>query len=201
MLAYQNPGLLNNIRRCNAGVKLGNGQRLPVIAEGEITLTLPPHGRQLNFTARYVPDLRRNLLSVGALGRQDIHVLCAGPYARIFHAQTNREIGRARCINTGLELNLYRLDPVQPDNSPLHSALICQSQSSTGHDTLMLWHSSLGHSNVRRIGLLFSKGMTADGHEPHDRRPSAHQLHINEGKTDTHGTRVRRTAPKKHTRK
>ena len=52
---FNDPSLLSNIRGCNAGVKLGNGQRLPVIAEGEITLTLPPHGRQLTFTARYVP--------------------------------------------------------------------------------------------------------------------------------------------------
>ena len=198
------PSLLSNIRGCNAGVKLGNGQRLPVIAEGEITLTLPPHGRQLTFTARYVPDLRRNLLSVGALGRQDIHVLCAGPHARIFHAQSNREIGRARCINTGLEFNLYRLDPIHPDNAPLHSVLICQSRSDAGHDSLMLWHRRLGHSNVRRIIHLFNKGMTADGQEPQIRRPTsnAHRLHHNnEGKTaDGHEPQIRRpSAHRLHT--
>ena len=191
------PSLLSNIRGCNAGIKLGNGQRLPVIAEGEITLTLPPHGRLLTFTARYVPDLRRNLLSVGALGRQDIHVLCAGAHARIFHAHSNREIGRARCINTGLEFNLYRLDPIHSDTAPLHSALICQSKSDTERDTLMLWHRRLGHSNVRRILQLFNKGMTADSHELQIRyRPKsdAHRLHHdNQGKTaDGHEPQIRR---------
>lgn len=71
--------LLHRARHCNAGVKLGNGHRLSVLAEGEANILLPPHGHKLTITVRYVPELRRNLLSAGALGRQGIHVLCAGP--------------------------------------------------------------------------------------------------------------------------
>ena len=149
-------------------------QRLPVIAEGEITLTLPPHGRQLTFTARYVPDLRRNLLSVGALGRQDIHVLCAGAHARIFHAHSNREIGRARCINTGLEFNLYRLDPIHSDTAPLHSALICQSKSDTERDTLMLWHRRLGTQQCPQNSPTIQQGH--DGRQPRAADPLQTQI-------------------------
>ena len=156
--------LLSHVRRCNTAVKLGNGQRLPVIAEGEVTLLLPPHGRKLTITARYVPELRRNLLSAGALGRQGVHVLCAGPRAHIYHAQSGHEIGQARCINEGAEFNLYRIDPLH-DTSPLHTAaLACQSNTDTEHDTVSLWHRRLGHSNDRRVRHLFAPGMTADGH-------------------------------------
>ena len=119
--------LLSRVRACNAGVQLGNGQRLPVTAEGEVTIVLPPLNKKLTFTARFVPGLRRNLLSVGALGRQGIHVLCAGPLAHIFHVQSRDEIGQAVRIEQGSEYNLYRIDPIH-DSSPLHTALLsCQS--------------------------------------------------------------------------
>ena len=111
---------------------------------------------KLTITARYVPELRRNLLSAGALGRQGIHVLCAGARAHIYHAQSNAEIGQARRINEGSEYNLYRIDPTH-DTSPLHTALLtCQSNSDTEHDTVSLWHRRLGHSNVRRVRQVFS---------------------------------------------
>jgi transposase InsO family protein len=156
--------LLSRARHCNAGVKLGNGHRLSVLAEGETTILLPPHGHKLTITVRYVPELKRNLLSAGALGRQGIHVLCAGPRAHIFHAQSKQEIGQARCINEGSEYNLYRIDPMH-DTGPLHSALLsCQSNTDTEHDTATLWHRRLGHSNMRRIRQLFDKNTTADGH-------------------------------------
>ena len=111
-----------------------------------------------------MPELRRNLLSAGALGRQGVHVLCAGPRAHNYHAQSGHEIGQARCINEGAEFNLYRIDPLH-DTSPLHTAaLACQSNTDTEHDTVSLWHRRLGHSNDRRVRHLFAPGMTADGH-------------------------------------
>ena len=169
--------LLSHARQCNTGVRLGNGQRLSVLAEGEVTILLPPHGRKLTTTARYVPELRRNLLSAGALGRQGIHLLCAGQQAHLFHAQSGDEIGQARCINEGSEYNLYRIDPVH-DTSPLHTALLtCQSNSDTEHDTVRLWHRRLGHSNARRVRQLFKAGTTADGHALQNRiRPNTPQL-------------------------
>ena len=160
--------LLSRVRRCTGAVKLGNNQRLPIVAEGEVTLILPPHGERLNITAKYVPGLRRNLLSTGELGRHGIHVHYEGPRAYIIHAQSGRRIGQARCINEGSELNLYRVDPIH-DTSPLHSALVCQSNTDTEHDNVMLWHRRLGHSNVRQIQQLFTKGMTADGHAQQSR--------------------------------
>ena len=171
--------LLSHVRPFNAGVRLGNGQRLPVVAEGNVTILLPPHGKKLTFTARYVPELRRNLLSAGALGRQGVHLLCAGQQAHIFHAQSGHEIGQARCINEGSEYNLYRIDPIH-DTSPLHSALLaCQSDADTEHDTVRLWHRRLGHSNVRRIRQLFTAGTTADGHAlQHRIRPDSTQLQL-----------------------
>ena len=160
--------LLSHVRRCDSSVKLGNGQRLPVIAEGDVTLLLPPHGQKLTTRARYVPELSRNLLSVGALGRQGIHVLCAGPRASIFNAQSGQQLGQARRINEGSEYNLYRIDPV--NTSPLHTAaLACQSNTDTEHDTVSLWHRRLGHSNDRRVRHLFAPDMTADSHELQDR--------------------------------
>jgi transposase InsO family protein len=168
--------LLSRVRRSTGAVKLGNNQRLPIVAEGEVTLILQPHGQRLTITAKYVPGLRRNLLSTGALGRHGIHVHYEGPRAYIIHAQSGRRIGQARCINEGSELNLYRVDPIH-DTSPLHSALVCQSNTDTEHDNVMLWHRRLGHSNVRRIQQLFTKGMTADGHALQNRiRPNAHQM-------------------------
>ena len=171
--------LLSRVRACNAGVQLGNGQRLPVTAEGEVTIVLPPLNKKLTFTARFVPGLRRNLLSVGALGRQGIHVLCAGPQAHIFHVQSRDEIGQAVRIDQGSEYNLYRIDPTH-DSSPLHTALLsCQSDADTEHDPVTLWHRRLGHSNVRRVKQLFDEGTTADGHALQSRvRPhSTAQLH------------------------
>ena len=171
--------LLSRVRTCNAGVQLGNGQRLAVTAEGEVTIVLPPLNKKLTFTARFVPALRRNLLSVGALGRQGIHVLCAGPLAHIFHVQSRDEIGQAVRIEQGSEYNLYRIDPTH-DSSLLHTALLsCQSDADTEHDPVTLWHRRLGHSNVRRIKQLFDEGTTADGHAlQHRVRPNnTAQLH------------------------
>ena len=169
--------LLSRVRYCHSGVKLGNGHRLSVTAEGELTIVLPPHGRKLTITARCVPELRRNLLSAGALGRQGIHVLCAGARAHIYHAQSHAEIGQARRIDEGSEYNLYRIDPTH-DTSPLHTALLtCQSNSDTEHDTVSLWHRRLGHSNVRRVRQVFSTGMTADGQALQNRiRPDTPHL-------------------------
>ena len=170
-------GLLTASQPCNTGVRLGNGQRLPVVAEGEVIILLPPPGKKLTITARYVPGLRHNLLSAGALGRQGIHLLCAGQRAHIFHARSGHEIGQARCINEGSQYNLYRIDPIH-DTSPLHSALlVCQSNTDTEHDIVRLWHRRLGHSNIRRIRQLFTTGTTADGHAlQHRIRPETPQL-------------------------
>ena len=116
-----------------------------------------------------MPELRRNLLSAGALGRQGIHLTCAGQQAHLFHAQSGDEIGQARRIDEGSEYNLYRIDPVH-NTSPLHTALLaCQSNTDTEHDIVRLWHRRLGHSNARRIRQLFSAGSTADGHRLQNR--------------------------------
>jgi len=115
--------LLSRVRRCTGAVKLGNNQRLPIVAEGEVTLILQSHGERLNITAKFVPGLRRNLLSTGALGRHGIHVHYEGPRAYIIHAQSGRRIGQARCINEGSELNLYRVDSI-------HTQVLCTQRLS-----------------------------------------------------------------------
>ena len=113
-------------------------QRLPITAEGEVTIILPPHSNKQTVTTRCVPELRRNLLSAGVLGHQDIHLLCAVLRAHTFYAQSGHKIGQARCINEGSEYNLYRIDPTH-DTSPLHSALLaCQSNADTEHDIVRL---------------------------------------------------------------
>ena len=79
-----------------------------------------------------MPELRRNLLSAGALGRQGIHVLYAnyaGPRAHIYRAQSHTEIGQARRLHEGSEYNRYRINPTH-HTSPLHTALLTWQSNS-----------------------------------------------------------------------
>ncbi|KAH9697148.1 hypothetical protein KPL71_023495 [Citrus sinensis] len=135
-------------------LQLGTGRFVSAVKTGSVLLSFNNETLVLN-NCLYVPDIKRNLISVACLSKQG-YTVNFGSSVSIFHNK------RLICSGT-LEDNLYHLSPMIHSmhdtviNNDEHTHLSKKRNISSNQH--YLWHLRLGHINQNRIQRMIKDGL------------------------------------------
>ncbi|KAH9670831.1 hypothetical protein KPL70_017127 [Citrus sinensis] len=135
-------------------LQLGTGQFVSAVKTGSVLLSFNNETLVLN-NCPYVPDIKRNLISVACLSKQG-YTVNFGSSVSIFHNK------RLICSGT-LEDNLYHLSPMIHSmhdtviNNHEHTHL--SKKRNISSNQCYLWHLRLGHINQNRIQRMIKDGL------------------------------------------
>uniref|UniRef100_A0A2N9EUG1 Retrovirus-related Pol polyprotein from transposon TNT 1-94 n=1 Tax=Fagus sylvatica TaxID=28930 RepID=A0A2N9EUG1_FAGSY len=121
-------------------VYLADDEALDVVGMGDVRITLPNGSVWLLQKVRHVPELKRNLISVGQLDTEGHAILFVGGTWKI----TKGAMVVARGKKTG---TLYMT------TSPRDTIAVAEAGADTN-----LWHRRLGHMSEKGMKVLLSKG-------------------------------------------
>uniref|UniRef100_A0A2N9GIS0 Retrovirus-related Pol polyprotein from transposon TNT 1-94 n=1 Tax=Fagus sylvatica TaxID=28930 RepID=A0A2N9GIS0_FAGSY len=121
-------------------VYLADDKALDVVGMGDVRITLPNGSVWLLQKVRHVPELKRNLISVGQLDTEGHAILFVGGTWKI----TKGAMVVARGKKTG---TLYMT------TSPRDTIAVAEAGADTN-----LWHRRLGHMSEKGMKVLLSKG-------------------------------------------
>ena len=121
-------------------VYLADDEALDVVGMGDVRITLPNGSVWLLQKVRHVPELKRNLISVGQLDTEGHAILFVGGTWKI----TKGAMVVARGKKTG---TLYMT------TSPRDTIAVAEAGTDTN-----LWHRRLGHMSEKGMKVLLSKG-------------------------------------------
>ena len=119
---------------------LADGSVLDVVGMGDVRILLPNGAVWLLEKVRNIPDLKRNLISVGQLDDEGHAILFVGGTWKV--TKGVRVLARRKKTGT-----LYMI------SSPRDTIAIADASTDTS-----LWHHRLGHMSEKRMNMLLSKG-------------------------------------------
>ena len=118
---------------------LANGLALDVVGMGDVWILLPNGSVWSLEKVRYIPDLRRNLISVGQLDDEG-HVI-------LFVDGTWKVTKRVRILARGKKTSILYMT-----SSPRDTIAVTDASTDTS-----LWHRRLGHMSEKGMKMLLSK--------------------------------------------
>ena len=119
---------------------LADGSVLDVVGMGDVRILLPNGSVWLLEKVRHIPELRRNLISVGKLDDERHAILFVGGTWKVTKGARVLAVGK----KTG---TLYMT------SSPRDTIVVADASTDTS-----LWHRRLGHMNEKGMKMLLSKG-------------------------------------------
>ena len=119
---------------------LADGSALDVMGLGDVQILLPNESVWLLEEVQHIPDLRRNLISVGQLDDEGHAILFVGGTWKV--TKRARVLARGKMIGT-----LYMT------SCPRDTIVIADANTDTS-----LWHHRLGHMSEKGMKMLLSKG-------------------------------------------
>ena len=119
---------------------LADGSTLDVVGMGDIQILLPNGSVWLLEKVRHIPDLRRNLISVGQLDDER--------HAILFVSDTWKVTKGARVLAHGKKTSTLYMT-----SSPGDTFAVAKPSIDTS-----LWHRRLGHMSEKGMKMLLSKG-------------------------------------------
>ncbi|KAI4300009.1 hypothetical protein L6164_033429 [Bauhinia variegata] len=146
-----NKNWFHSFKEWKGSVRLGDDKVLPVKGSGLLHIKMHD-GIVKTFDAWYVPDLRKNLISLGTLDNQG-HKFAGGD------GQIKVLKGAFLVIKGKCQHGIYTL----LGNSVMGSVAV-SSSSNQGNDCTKLWHRKLGHMSEQGLTILAKKGLL-DGAE------------------------------------
>ena len=133
--------IIQNYVTCDFGkVYLADGSALDVVGMGDVRILLPNRSIWLLEKVRHIPDLKRNLISVGQLDDEG--------YAILFVGGTWKVTKGARVLARGKKTGTLYMT-----SSPRDTIAVADASTDTS-----LWHRKLGHMSEKGIKMLLSKG-------------------------------------------
>ena len=119
---------------------MADGSALDIVGTGDIRILLPNGSVWLLEKVRHIPDLRRNLISVGQLDDEGNAILFAGGTWKV--TKEARVLARGKKTGT-----LYMT------SSTRETIAVAEASNDTS-----LWHRILGHMSQKGMKMLLSKG-------------------------------------------
>ena len=119
---------------------LADGSTLDVVGMGDVQILLPNGSIWLLEKVRHIPDLRRNLISVGQLDVEG--------HAILFVGGTWKVIKGARVLARGKKTGTLYMT-----SSPRDTITVADASIDTS-----LWHRRLGHMSEKGMKMLLLKG-------------------------------------------
>ncbi|RVW83244.1 Retrovirus-related Pol polyprotein from transposon TNT 1-94 [Vitis vinifera] len=136
-------------------VYLADGSALDVVGLGDVRISLPNGSVWLLEKVRHIPDLRRNLISVGQLDDEGHAILFVGGTWKV--TKGARVLARGKKTGT-----LYMT------SCPRDTIAVADASTDTS-----LWHRRLGHMSEKGMKMLLSKGKL-----PELKTPKAEKLEL-----------------------
>ncbi|RVW86112.1 Retrovirus-related Pol polyprotein from transposon TNT 1-94 [Vitis vinifera] len=136
-------------------VYLADGSALDVVGLGDVQISLPNGSVWLLEKVRHIPDLRRNLISIGQLDDEGHAILFVGGTWKV--TKGVRVLARGKKTGT-----LYMT------SSPRDTIVVADASTDTS-----LWHRRLGHMSEKGMKMLLSKGKL-----PELKTPKAENLEL-----------------------
>ena len=121
-------------------VYLADGSALHVIGMGDVQILLPNGSVWLLEKVQHIPDLRRNLISVGQLDDKGHAILFVGGNWKVTKG--------ARVLTHGKKNGTLYMT-----SSPRDTITVADANTNTS-----LWHCRLGHMSEKGMKMLLSKG-------------------------------------------
>ena len=121
-------------------VYLADGSALHVIGMGDVQILLPNGSVWLLEKVQHIPDLRRNLISVGQLDDKGHAILFVGGNWKVTKG--------ARVLTHGKKNGTLYMT-----SSPRDTITVADANTNTS-----LWHRRLGHMSEKGMKMLLSKG-------------------------------------------
>ena len=119
---------------------LADGTALDIVGMGDVCILLPNGSVWLLEKVRHIPDLRKNLISIGQLDDKEHAILFVGGTWKV--TKGARLLARGKKTGT-----LYMT------SSPRDTIAVVDASTDTS-----LWHRRLGHMSEKRMKMLLSKG-------------------------------------------
>ncbi|TXG64801.1 hypothetical protein EZV62_011795 [Acer yangbiense] len=128
-----------------SSVKFGNDTTVPVMGKGKISITLKDGSQNAISDVLFVPNLHKNLLSVGQLSEKGYDIRIHEGICTINSAQKG--------LIAKVKMSQNRLFPllINSDSLPCFSSVMC--------DENWLWHMWFGHVNFGSLKQLASRKM------------------------------------------
>ncbi|TXG70958.1 hypothetical protein EZV62_005893 [Acer yangbiense] len=130
-----------------SSVKFGNDTTVPVMGKGKISITLKDGSQNAISDVLFVPNLHKNLLSVGQLSEKGYDIRIHEGICTINSAQKGL-IAKVKMSQN----RLFPL-PINSDSLPCFSSVMC--------DENWLWHMRFGHVNFGSLKQLASRKMVS----------------------------------------
>jgi transposase InsO family protein len=142
--------LLSGIQRTShiGSVRTAGGQIHTVHGTGRTNLTLPSGNVTTIQDILYVPGIKKNLLSVGAIADSGAVLIFSSDKCHILDEQTHQTLATASRSHAS---DLYRLDPGQHSSSSSFQEAEANTVSAAKTSLTKLWHSRLGHLHPRKL--------------------------------------------------
>ncbi|TXG56964.1 hypothetical protein EZV62_018277 [Acer yangbiense] len=130
-----------------SSVKFGNDTTVPVMGKGKISITLKDGSQNAISDVLFVPNLHKNLLSVGQLSEKGYDIWIHEGICTINSAQKG--------LIAKVKMSQNRLFPllINSDSLPCFSSVMC--------DENWLWHMRFGHVNFGSLKQLASRKMVS----------------------------------------
>lgn len=131
-------------------VTVADDQDLWVRGIGDINITRTIDGTQKKGVLQrvlFIPDLRRNLFSIGLASKAGLSFQTLGDKCAIY-----KDLGKGPKVMEGICLGtLYKLsiNPVPPTCTETHVLSTALAVQTTCDIDLTLWHNKMGHVNVQ----------------------------------------------------
>ena len=119
---------------------LADGSALDVVGMGNVRILLPNGSVWLLEKVRHIPELRRNLISVGQLDDEG--------HAILFVGGTWKVTKGAKVLARGKKIGALYMT-----SSPRDTIVVADASTNTN-----LWHRRLGHISEKGMKMLLSKG-------------------------------------------
>lgn len=141
-----------DIKHENRIIKLGDNRQLKVQGKGTVNIQKKNNGvwqDALITNVLYVPDLRKNLFSEGAIASKGMKIVKEKNNAYVYNEDDELMAHAVRSTN-----NLYYLQFRVITN--------CEANVASDSDKLKLWHTRMGHISVKTIKRMISEGQIND---------------------------------------
>lgn len=130
-------------------VFMGNDNTCKTKGIGKIRLRLHDGAIRVLTDVRYVPDLRKNLISLGALESKGFKITLEGGVLKVV-------MGALVVMKGTRQNNLYFLNGSTIIGG---AATVTDSKEDVGSDTTKLWHMRLGHAGEKALQGLVKQGL------------------------------------------
>jgi hypothetical protein len=155
---------------CTGSVEVGNGVRCEIIGIGTIKFWMFDGVVRILTNVKHIPDISKNLISLGALETEGSHFLARDGKLLVFKddkpvikglRQKNLYILQGNVLASTVDIVDYMVEPrVERSDAEASTSRSGEEPSTSGRTAIIdLWHSRLGHLSGKGLTTLANRDL------------------------------------------